>query len=77
MEDGGEDKGGDGQARAGGDGGAGGEGAAQGAAPGALGHLGHLGHLGQWMALMAEHMSQDPARLQFLWPKLLTGTDKE
>ena len=35
---------------------------------------GGLGQLGHWMALMAEHMTQDPARLQqFLWPKLLTG----
>ena len=32
-----------------------------------------LGGISQWMALMAEHMSHDQARLPFLWPKLNTG----
>ena len=69
-EEGGEDQGeggGGGQGQPPGDGGAPAGGPTHGA-PGGLGQLGH------WMALMAEHMTQDPARLQqFLWPKLLTG----
>ena len=32
-----------------------------------------LSGISQWMALMAEHMSHDQARLPFLWPKLNTG----
>ena len=69
LEEGGEDHGGGGQGQSSGDGApAAGDTGTQGAAPGGLGQLGH------WMALMAEHMTQDPARLQqFLWPKLLTG----
>ena len=69
LEEGGEDQGeggGGGQGQPPGDGGA--PGGPTHGAPGGLGQLGH------WMALMAEHMTQDPARLQqFLWPKLLTG----
>ena len=69
LEEGGEDQGGGGQAQSSGDGAS--ASGTQGAAPGGLGQLGH------WMALMAEHMTQDPARLQhFLWPKLLTGNYK-
>ena len=34
---------------------------------------GALGGISQWMALMAEHMSHDQARLPFLWPKLNAG----
>ena len=69
LEEGSEDQGGDG----GGQGQPGGPGEG-GAPPGGPGGLGQLGQLGHWMALMAEHMTQDTARLQqFLWPKLLTG----
>ena len=35
--------------------------------------MGGLGGLHHWMALMAEHMGHDSARLPFLWPKLNTG----
>ena len=34
---------------------------------------GALGGISQWMALMAEHMSHDQARLPFLWPPLNAG----